>query len=168
MGWVKITGKVVGAEEQVARLTDMGPRVTQSLRDEMTRAMDNLKSRIASNIGTNFQRHTGKMQRAVYGIVRENSDHTTFTGVAGVAKRAYYAAFFEKGASHPGAKVRGYTATSRGGDVKEGRRKVAVGVRFVSEYTRDIHVPQRSTVGAAYDSLYSDIVAALERAVRGG
>lgn len=167
MGWIKIAASVTGTQEQVSRIQGASTKSVDNLRVAMAQSAKDMQAQILSRIQSSFKRRSGKMERSTYGFVKESSDHTVFTGIAGVSKRAYYAKFQEKGANQAGAKVKGYTRHVQGGDVRSGRKKVAMGVGFVGSYERDIHLNAKHFIRSAYDQLIDRILHSIEGAIRG-
>lgn len=152
------------ANRLVARFTrsgqDIGPRIRLALESLGAR----LESRMRSNL--KLSKRTGKLERSFYHLVADGKGGSLVL-TTGVRRRAFYAAFQDIGVKRKEVTVRSHTRGRKSGNVKAGRKKVASGVAFVSQYRREMYLNPAPFIGVSMEQMRQEFIQGLRLAVAG-
>ena len=122
---------------------------SETLQDRLLTALHyiggELQSRMRTRASAQLQEQSGKLQRSIYYSVKVQKAGSAYVLTAGVARRAFYAAFQEKG------------IPIRLIDIKKGKRR----------YQRILFLRSRPFIGPSIDEMKDEIVRAVEDAYRG-
>ena len=159
---IQIQFEMVGDRAVISRFEGVDKNVRERLLPTMEKIGTYVEALMRSR-AAGLGRKSGKLGRSFYHKVSQKG--TMVTVVAGVSRRAFYAAFQDRGVDKSKVDVKGYARRARGNDVREGRRKIAQGVGFVAPYKRDIKLRARPfiarTLQELQDEIQRDIAAAI-------
>lgn len=150
-----------GQREMLQRFLTMPEAVKARIRLTLESLGGQLQAHMHQRMEAQLRARTHKLDRSFYHLVASRDGGNLFILTTGVRRKAFYAAFHDKGVSHPQADVRRYT---RGGGRGRGRR----GRELAGTYKRDIILRARPFIGISLEEMKGEIISALAAAVRGG
>jgi hypothetical protein len=163
---INISVTNTGGREVLQRFALAGPSVRARLHTTMefigSELVTLMKSRASS-----LERRTGKLDRAFYTRTDVKDGGNRFLTTTGITKRAFYGRFQDTGIGPKVVDVKGYARSVASRNVKEGRRRVASGIGFVSAYKRQMHLARVPFIGSSLEVMRSTIVAEIRLAVAG-
>lgn len=156
-----------GGAEALQRFQRAPPEVRLRLQTAMEFIGSELLALMKSKEAAELKRQTGKLERAFYTrTVTRDGDRFILT--TGVARRAFYAAFQDRGIPGRTVDVKGYTRGVKGRNVSQGRRRLASGVGFVSAYRRQLQLKPQPFIGVSLEEMRDVIMSEIRAAIAGG
>ena len=161
---IRFQFQMVGDQAVVSRFEGADARARERLLPAMEKIGTYVEALMRLHAGA-LGKKSGKLGRSFYHKVTQKG--TTVTVTAGVSRRAFYAAFQDRGVDKTKVDVKGYTRRAKGDDVRQGRRKVAYGVGYVAPYKRDIKIRARPFIARTLQDLQDEIQRDIAQAILG-
>lgn len=149
-----------GQRELMQRFLLMPDRVKERILVTLNTVGGELQAHMQSRMEAQLRARTHRLERSFFHMVTSRDGGNLIVLTTGVRRKAFYAAFQDKGVSHPQADVRRF-GRGRG----RGRRRAR---EVVGSYKRDIILRARPFIGISLEEMKGQIIAALAAAVRGG
>ena len=115
--------------------------------------------------GRSKGRHSGKLGRSFYHRVAAARAGNVLVLTTGVSRRAFYAAFQDKGVPRKSVDVRSYTTGARRSRGRKGKGIGPAGTGMVRAYTREMFLRPEPFIGVSLHQMTPEILADLHLAV---
>ncbi len=157
-----IKAYVIGDKETIARIKSAPPKLVDRLRKAVSMLTIKLQRKVKQDklSGQVLHVRTGTLRRSINQKVDSKGGRIIGT----VGTNVHYAAVHEFGFKGTEL-VKAHVRRVKSRDSFRGKRKVAMGVAFVSAHTRKMDMPERSFLRSSLRDMQEDIRSTLQAAV---